>query len=246
MNSPLLLLCSGSALEGGERLGEGVEGVDVLVTHEIVPVPEGIEEALAFDPAGATLIVTSRTTVILLDEASAGFFRRNFGRCLASGEATSLALLAAGAPAVVVPEVPGAAGVVDLLSELGAGRLLWPHGSDADTAPLEAVRASRTSLTAPVVYEKCPVRNLDPVRLEAFFAGHYAGVAVSSTAALDVFLAAARANGRAFPNVRWGAIGPATARALTERHLPAPVVPTRARLTDLIDALKRAASATET
>ena len=243
MNSPLLLLRSGSALEGGERLPDGV---DVLVTHEIVPAPEGIEEALAFDPALATLVVTSRTTVDILEEASEGFFRRNFGRCLASGEATSLALLAAGAAAVVVPEVPGAAGIVEVLSGLPAARLLWPHGSDADTAPLEAVRASRTSLTAPVVYEKCPVRNLDPVRLEAFFGGHYVGVAVSSTAALDVFLAAARANGRTLPNVRWGAIGPATARAFAERHLPAPVVPTSARLTHLIDALKRTVKATET
>jgi len=43
VNAPLLLLRSGSFEEGGERLGEGVEGVDVLVTHEIVPVPEGIE-----------------------------------------------------------------------------------------------------------------------------------------------------------------------------------------------------------
>ncbi len=230
----ILLLRSGG-IEGGEE--KPPAGVDLLVTHEVLPVPHGIAEAIAFEAQGAALIVTSRSTVRVLHEEKEDFFRAPFSRLVSAGEGTARALREAGAPDVTVPGRPGAAGIVELLANAVGLRILWPHGSDADTASFEGLAAKGSTLKAPIVYLKHPIPRPDPARIEAFLRGAYAGVAVSSLAALDVFLEAARAPGRALPQVRWGAIGPGTARAFAERHLPPPVVPSRARVNDLVDAL---------
>ena len=234
MTAARILLLRSGIEEGAEAPSAGV---DVLLTHEVVPAPGGIAEAIAFDPDGAAVVVTSRSAILVLEAARPGFFAR-FSHAYAAGMSTARALSRAGAPAVEVGSEPGAAGLVPLLAARSAP-LLWPHGSDADPEPFEPLAAGRPRWASPVVYEKLPSARPDPILIGAFLDGRYAGVAASSLAALDVLLAAVRESGRTLPQVRWGAIGPGTARAFASRNLSAPVVPARARIGDLIEAVMR-------
>ena len=96
-------------------------------------------------------------------------------------------------------------------------------------------------MTAPVVYVKEPLAALDAGVLAAFREGEYDALAIGSLAALDVFLDALGADGPAdLPPVRFGVVGPETARLLVERGFPEPVVPERPLLSDLIALLKEA------
>jgi uroporphyrinogen-III synthase len=145
---------------------------------------------------------------------------------------------------IVVPEVPGAAGVVDLLGKSSAPslvRVLWPHGSDAALEPLEQIRALGIRLTAPVVYEKRPfsAAEMNPSILSDFRAGRFAAVAVGSTAGLDALLAAVDVPAAFLPPLKWGVLGPETAKAVTARGLPPPMVPAHARLSELLDLLRK-------
>jgi len=255
---------------GGADLPPEASGPDValLTTHEIVPAPAGIAETLAFDPRGARLVVSSRVAVEMLsggerllgsrasasgrDVAAArstGFFEGEFTEVLAVGEETARELQRAGVRNVVVPDTPGAAGVLQLLGESPGGlsvmRILWPRGSDADLDPVNALRGLGASVSAPVVYEKRarPLSSFSPGEREilaAFQNGLFGAVAVGSLAALDGFLRAlgSPAPGRLAP-VRWGVLGPETARAFAARGLPAPAVPARARFADLINLLRK-------
>ncbi|MEO8054433.1 MAG: uroporphyrinogen-III synthase [Acidobacteriota bacterium] len=232
----ILLLRSGSA---GLEEGAPAPDVTVLHTHAVEPRPEGVAEALAFAAAGATLVVSSKETVRVL----LPLFGRPFARMVAVGEGTGdfLRRVNTGEGAqIVVPTIPGAAGVLHLLRKSSAplpSRILWPRGSDAASEPLEEIRALGISLSSPVVYVKRALSpsELDPSVLADFRAGRFASVAVGSTAGLDALLAAVPSP----PHVRWGVLGPETARALAARHLPAPVVPPRARLADLLDLLRK-------
>ena len=144
------------------------------------------------------------------------------------------------ATSIIVPEVPGAAGVIHFLRKLSLAvgmRILWPRGSDAATEPLDELRALGAFVRAPVVYVK---RALAPSELDAgvladFRAGRFSAVAVGSMAGLDALLAAAPVP----PHVRWGVLGPETARGFAARNLPAPVVPPRARFSDLLELLRK-------
>jgi uroporphyrinogen-III synthase len=142
----------------------------------------------------------------------------------------------------VSPAPPGAVGILAELARRGeGGRLFWPRGSDADDAPVVELAARGFDVTAPVVYVKEALRSLDPGPLAAFRAGDYGALAVGSLAALDVFLDALGADGAAdLPPVRFGVVGPETARLLVARGFPEPVVPKRPLLTDLIALLKEA------
>ena len=71
---------------------------------------------------------------------------------------------------------------------------------------------------------------------EPFLSGRYTAVGVASIASLDVLLASVE--DRPLPPVRWGTIGPDSAKAFRERGLPEPLVPARARLPDLIELLR--------
>ena len=147
-------------------------------------------------------------------------------------------------PSVVVPEVPGAAGVIHFLrkSSSPAGmRILWPHGSDAAPGPFEQVRSLGFPLAAPVVYEKRALSpsELNPSILADFHAGRFAAVAVGSTAGLDVLLTALGPGAVRPPNVRWGVLGPETAKAVTARGLPPPAIPAHPRLSELLDLLRK-------
>jgi len=255
---------------GGGELPPEAAGPDVtlLVTHEILPVPSGIAEALAFDPRGARLVVSSRVTVGILsvgerpdgsgppasgeavaDARSTGFFEGKFVEVIAVGEETARELRRAGARNVVLPGDPGAAGFLRFLRESPGGlsglRLLWPRGSDAEISPLEELSSLGARVTAPVVYEKRarPVPSYSAAErrtLSDFLAGAFGGVAVGSLAALDGFLGAlGRPGAGGLPPVRWGVLGPETARAFAARGFPAPAVPSRARFADLIDLLRR-------
>jgi uroporphyrinogen-III synthase len=169
-----------------------------------------------------------------VDTGSAGTGRPG-GASTYSGEA---------APSIVVPEAPGAAGVLDLLRKSSSAvgmRMLWPHGSDAANESFEQVRALGVLLDAPVVYEKRPLApsELNPSILADFRAGRFGAVAVGSTTGLDVLLAALGPEAAPPPNVRWGVLGPATAKAVTTRGLPAPSVPAHARLFDLLELLRK-------
>lgn len=244
---------------GGADLPEETVGPDValLTTHEILPVAEGIAETLAFDARGARLVVSSRVTVEILE---AGLFDRGFDEIVAVGEETARAVRqaqspsknfpdapAAWTPPVLTPPLPGATGVLYLLrEETAAGRrILWPRGSDADVRPVEELRALGASVAAPVVYLK---RSRSPASLSLaesallsdFLSGAFAAVAVGSLAAFDAFLAALGiAAPGSLPPVKWGVLGPATARALAARGLPRPAVPARARFADLIELLRK-------
>lgn len=236
MSDRILLLRSSAA--GTEDATPG--DVTVLHTHAVALRPEGIGEALAFDARGATLVVSSKETIRFL----LPLFRAPFARMLAVGESTGdlLRRVAAGPP--VVPEVPGAAGVIDLLrkSSAAAGmRILWPHGSDAAPEPFEEILALGFRLSAPVVYEKKPLSpsELNPSILSDFRAGRFAAVAVGSTAGLDSLLAALNVPAASLPPLRWGVLGPETAKAVTARGLPPPLVPAHARLTELLDLLRK-------
>ncbi len=252
MSRRILLLRSGSA---GPEDSAVAPDVTVLHTHTVEARPEGVAEALAFDPVGATLVVSSKETVRVL----LPLFTRPFALMVAVGEGTAELLRkvnTGGRPRgtsgvsstysgareaqIVVPATPGAAGVIHLLRESSAAfpsRVLWPHGSDAASEPFEEIRSLGFSLLAPVVYVK---RALSSLELDAgvvadFAAGRFGSVAVGSTAGLDVLLAAVPSP----PPVRWGVLGPETAKAVAARNLPAPVVPPRARLSDLLDLLRK-------
>jgi uroporphyrinogen-III synthase len=156
---------------------------------------------------------------------------------LAAGAETGRALAQAGVPAVRVPLRPGAVGILaDLPGELPGVTVLWPRASDAEDAPLAELRARGARVVAPVVYEKRPLERLDPDLVEAFFEGGYTGVAVASLASLDVLIS--HGPGRPLPQVRWGVLGPETARLFVERGLPAPLVPERPSLERLVELLR--------
>ncbi|MGZ6988202.1 MAG: uroporphyrinogen-III synthase [Thermoanaerobaculia bacterium] len=260
MSGRILLLRSGAA--GSEDALPG--DVTVLYTHTVVPRPEGVAEALAFDARGATLVVSSKETINYL----LPLFRGPFAQMLAVGEGTgdllrrvnsgggtgdSLRKVKGGAgtgrpggasPSIIVPEVPGAAGVIHFLRNSSAPlpvRLLWPHGSDAAPEPLEQIRALGIRLVAPVVYEKRPLTasELNPSILADFRAGRFAAVAVGSVAGLDVLLAVLGVPAASLPPVRWGVLGPETAKAVTARGLPPPLIPAHARLFDLLELLRK-------
>jgi uroporphyrinogen-III synthase len=251
----ILLLRSGSA---GPEEAPLLPEVTVLRTHTVEPRPEGIAEALAFDPAGAALVVSSKETVkvllplfplrfslvVAVGEGTGDFLRRvNTGGRPGGTLGGASTYSGVSSPQLVVPEVPGAAGVLHLLRRSSSSsasfpsRILWPHGSDAASEPLEEIRSLGFSLSSPVVYSK---RALSSVELESsvladFAAGRFGSVAVGSTAGLAVLLSAVPAP----PHVRWGVLGPETAKAVVARNLPAPVVAPRARLSDLLDLLRK-------
>jgi uroporphyrinogen-III synthase len=261
----ILVLRSGGSDLPPEASGPDVS---LLTTHEILPVPAGIAEAFAFDARGARLVVSSRVTVKILlgggdplgDRPSAsgeagakatstGFFEREFSQVVAVGEETARELQRARARNVVVPSTPGASGVLHLLrgspGGLSGARILWPRGSDADVAPVEELRGLGASVVAPVVYGKRvrPLTSFSPGEreiLSAFWSGGFGAVAVGSLAAFDGFLQAlGRPALHALPPVRWGVLGPETARAVSVRGIGAPAVPARARFADLIDLLRK-------
>lgn len=65
-------------------------------------------------------------------------------------------------------------------------------------------------------------------------------MAVGSMAALEAFLSwLGNPAPTTLPPVRWGVLGPETARAVSARGLPSPAVPARARFADLIDLLRK-------
>jgi uroporphyrinogen-III synthase len=251
----ILLLRSSAA--GSEDAPKG--DVTVLHTHAVAPRPEGIAEALAFDARDATLVVSSKETIRFL----LPLFRAPFSRMLAVGEGTGELLRrvntggrldgSSGAASttsgasetqIVVPGVPGAAGVIHFLRESSAAagmRMLWPHGSDAAPEAFEQIRALGIRLAAPVVYEKRPlsVAEMNPSILADFRAGRFAAVAVGSTSGLDALLAALDVPAASLPPLRWGVLGPETAKAVTARGLPPPSIPAHARLSELLDLLRK-------
>lgn len=241
--SRILVLRSGGADLPAEATGSDVA---LLTTHEIVPVEKGIAEAVAFDARGARLVVSSKVTVEIL---GTDFLEGEFREVVAVGEETARELKRSGVRNVVIPATPGAAGVLHLLGRSPGGlsgvRFLWPRGSDADTGPLDELSSLGALVVAPVVYEKCirPISSFssgDREILSTFSSGGFGAVAVGSLAALDGFL---RALGSplpaSLPPVRWGVLGPETARGVQARGLPPPAVPTRARFADLIDLLRK-------
>lgn len=255
MSGRILLLRSGSA---GPEDSVVASDVTVLHTHTVEARPEGIAEALAFDSVAATLVVSSKETVRVL----LPLFGRPFSLMVAVGEGTADLLRevntgerhgdtsgvpstysGAGGAHIVVPATPGAAGVIHFLRESSAAggmRILWPHGSDASSSPFEEIRSLGFSLSSPIVYSKRALSSseLDAPVVADFAAGRFGSVAVGSTAGLDVLLSAVPSP----PPVRWGVLGPETAKAVSARNLPAPVVPPRARLSDLLDLLRKETS----
>jgi uroporphyrinogen-III synthase len=224
---------------GDDDLPELPEDVELVRTHDLHPRAEGIAEAERVPPEGTWLLVSSRVTVRVMPPA---FFARPFARTLVSGAETASALKRAGVSRVDVPERPGAAGMLELVTRR-ATRILWPRGSDADPAPVEALFARGIEAIAPVVYEKSPRPALDPAVLSRVAAGDYGGIAVSSLAALDVLLASLSAARLApHPSLRWGVIGPESARAFERYSLPRPLVPEKPRLPDLLEDLRKASA----
>ena len=222
--------------------GDPVPGADLLVTHRIVPVLAAIAATRAVEGSGAILVVSSCVTVDVLREAGATGSLSSYRLVLTAGAGTAKALARAGVSAPVTPVPPGAAGILAELARRGeTGRLLWPRGSDADEAPLVELAARGFDVSAPVVYLKEPLASLDSRALRAFREGEYGALAIGSLAALDVFLESLGASGPAdLPPVRFGVVGPETARFLVARGFPEPVVPAKPLLSELIALLKEA------
>jgi uroporphyrinogen-III synthase len=222
--------------------GDPIPGADLLVTHRIVPAPFGIAATRTYDAAGAILVISSRVSVEVLRTAGAAASLASFRLVLVAGAGTSTALEDVGVEGPVTPLVPGAAGILAELERRGeGGRLLGPRGSDADEAAVAELAARGFDVTAPVVYVKEPLPSLDAGLVEAFRSGAYDALAIGSLAALDVFLDALDASGPSdLPPVRFGVVGPETARLLVARGFPEPAVPARPLLTDLIALLKEA------
>jgi len=223
--------------------GGPVAGADLLVTHRVVPAPSALAETAAYEPGGAIFVVSSLNAVGILRDAPEGnLLARSFRLVVSAGAGTSRALEAAGVAEVVTPDPPGAVGILAELERRGErGRLLWPRGSDADIAPLSELASRGFEVTAPVVYVKEPLAVPDAGILTAFRAGQYDALAIGSLAALDVFLAALGASDPTdLPPVRFGVLGPETARLLVARGFPEPSVPAKPLLIDLIALLKEA------
>lgn len=212
--------------------GEVIAGVTPLVTHEIAVRTAGMAELrAALAEPGVHLVVSS--------EAAAGLLGRTsplptFASVLAAGTGTADALRALGLE-VLVPEVPGAAGILGSLPfALEGETVLWPRAADADEAPLRELARRGARVLAPVIYEKRRVP-IPPELLRRISEGAFPAIAVSALSALDALLAALEAAGLSVPPVRWGAIGPETARGFAPRGLPTPRVPREARLSALVD-----------
>ena len=222
--------------------GHEVPGVDTIVTHEIVPVPQGIEEVKAFDASKAWLFITSQTTIEVLVEAGAAeVFKRKWGLRVVAGAETGKALKDAGAPGCMVPPVPGAGGIASTLATIPVRdkRILWPRGSDADPGGFAQLVKRGAQFTAPVVYEKKRRSPLDASLLAGFKDGAYGAVAVGSLAALDaVRVALGKPDPKSLPEMTWGVLGPGTAEALVENGFPQPIVPEGASLETLVALLK--------
>ena len=131
--------------------------------------------------------------------------------------------------------LPGAAG---LLTELprprSRGRASSGRAADADTAPLAELARRGALVTAPIVYEKRP-KHLDPELLQRLprrgLRGDRRHVARRARRPHRGSLAV-------LPSVRWGVIGPETARQFAKRGLPYPVVSKHAKIADLVKALR--------
>ena len=54
-----------------------------------------------------------------------------------------------------------------------------------------------------------------------------------------LMLAALGPPGAPIPIVRWGVLGPETAKAVTARGLPSPSIPAHARIPELLDLLRK-------
>ena len=223
--------------------GGPVAGADLLVTHRVDAAPLALAETAVYEPGGAILVVSSLNAVEVLRAAPEGnLLARPYRLVVSAGAGTSRALEAAGVAQVVTPEPPGAVGILSELARRGeTGRLLWPRGSDVDVAPLSELASRGFEVSAPIVYVKEPLAALDARMLAAFRAGEYDALAIGSLAALDVFLAALGVReARDLPPVRFGVLGPETARLLVARGFPEPSVPAKPLLTDLIALLKEA------
>ncbi|MBL8114747.1 MAG: uroporphyrinogen-III synthase [Acidobacteria bacterium] len=212
--------------------GEEIAGVTQLATHEIAGLAEGIAELrAAIAEPGAHLVVSA--------EAAAGFLGRigplpPFASVHAAGTGTAEALRALGLE-VRVPESPGAAGILaSLPAVLTGATVLWPRAADADEAPLLELARRGARVLAPVIYEKRRVP-ISPELLRRISEGAFPSIAVSALSALDALLTALETAGLSVPPVRWGAIGPETARGFAPRGLPTPSVPREARLSALVD-----------
>lgn len=229
----------------GERESDPTEGDDLhlLVTHRLVVRLSGVDEVRLFEiHPGDSLVISSPSAVRLLHSlGEAALFSLPFANQIASGEETARAMERAGAPPgrVTVPPLPGAAGILHAFPpEMKGSRVLWPRGSDADGAPLRELMRREAEVIAPVIYEKRREPIEESEEIELFTRGIYSAVAVSSLAAFDAFQDALRAFGRVAPSVRWGVLGPETARGMAARGFPLALVASAPRLADLISELQ--------
>ncbi|MEO6325690.1 MAG: uroporphyrinogen-III synthase [Thermoanaerobaculia bacterium] len=231
---------------GGDHDSEAIadDQTDVLRTHHIVARFEGVDVVRSFEPTpDSILVISSPSTVRLLRSVGEdALFTLGFELLIAAGESTAAMMVGAGAPEerVIVPTKPGAPGILESLPmDLSGKSVLWPRGADADGAPLHELRRRGAQVLAPLVYEKRRTAIENSAALDWYVEGLYAAVVVSSVAALDAFNDALRASGRPeAPPVRWGVLGPETAKALVARGLPEPLVASSPRFTDLIQQLR--------
>ena len=217
--------------------GEPVPGADLLVTHRIVPAPFGIA-------ATRTLRPRRRDPRRLLARdgrrpGRGGRVRaapvvppRPDGRRRDGDGARGGGCRRPASP----PSLPGPS--ASSRSSRAAARAA---GSSGRAAPTPTTPRSTSSSAAastsrhPSSTSRSRSRRSTRSVLRAFRAGEYDALAIGSLAALDVFLDALGADGPAdLPPVRFGVVGPETARLLVARGFPAPAVPRRPLLTDLI------------
>ena len=139
----------------------------------------------------------------------------------AVGPATAAAVTGAGGLVTVV----GAGGGADLVAAIADSsrgkKVAYPHGSGADPATVESLRASGVNVTAPVVYETRPIPPGD-VDVD--------GVLFASPMAVDGWHLS-----RTLDDLVVGAIGHSTASALHRAGSPPHVIPEQPSFERLVD-----------
>ena len=163
-------------------LEDGEAQVRWLPTTSVLPTPDeaAFDEALGRVPEMDWLVFTSRHAVATVFARRPWAALRSEGgrpRVAAVGERTAELVADRGAPADLVPPVPGASGLVAALlaaegGSLAGRRLFWPRSDIARRELADGLTAAGATVVEAVAYRTVPT---SPGELESFRADLHAG-----------------------------------------------------------------------
>lgn len=218
----------------------------VDVVERVTHVVEGIDpEAGAIEGPFELVLFTSRIAVVrALEDPWADALRplAEHARRGAVGEATALALRAAGLPPEIVAGGSAEALLAALPERLDGVRVLLPCGEDASTALPEGLAERGARVTRCVVYRKIPRPPVPALAAELRQARFAAFGATSPAAARWLFQCAGSAGGRALKALPAVALGQATAAFLRSRGVERVEVAAKPRFSDALVLLEALAS----